>query len=119
MRPELLQIAELDGIGRTRLGAGRLQAVFETVVAERALVRLVIATLRRGVELDHAIGTRRHAVSAPVANVLLNDNRVEFGADDGAGGTRFEAAGMSAMLAHVAHHHPGGLTACPSGARQR
>src|SRR5260370_538127 len=44
--------------------------------------------------------------TAAVADVGLDHDGVEFGADDGARGTHLEAARLDAVLAHVAHHQP-------------
>src|SRR6266478_6511727 len=101
----LLQVrdrAEVDGLGRARLGARRLEAHLHPVVAERALLR----GARHRVHADHPERARADAVPAAVARVRLDDHRVELGADDGAGRAHLEAAGVSAVLADVAHHEP-------------
>ena len=51
-------------------------------------------------------GTGRDAGAAAIAGVRLDDDGVEFGADDGAGGTDLEARRGDAVLADVAHHEP-------------
>ena len=62
---QLLQLAELDRVGRARLGAGRLLPDAEPVVAERALedAPVVLALV------EDAVGARRDAVAAAVADV--------------------------------------------------
>src|SRR5260370_18788994 len=104
-RGHLLQVrdrAEVDGLGRARLGARRLEAHLHPVVAERALLR----GARHRVDADHPERARADAVPAAVARVRLDDDRVELGADDGAGRAHLEAAGVRAVLADVAHHEP-------------
>src|SRR5581483_5331719 len=103
--PELADRAELDRIGRAGLGAGRLQPRLQPVVAEGALLRRV----RGGVDVDHPEGTRGDAHAAAVADVRLDHHRVELGPDDRAGRADLEAAGLDAVLAHVAHHEPAAL----------
>src|SRR5205823_10802259 len=56
---------------------------------------------------DHGIGTRRDAVAATVANVLLNVDGVELGANDGVGWADLETTGVRTVLADVGHHRPG------------
>src|SRR5205085_10145065 len=91
---QLLDRAELDRVGRTRLGAGRLQPILKPVVAQRTLVGLAISRA----DLDDTVRAGRHAVAAAVANVLLDDHGVELGADDRPGRTRLHAAGVDAVL---------------------
>src|SRR3546814_9947003 len=43
---ELIDLAELDRLGRAYLGAGRLHAALQPVVAERALMRLAVALIQ-------------------------------------------------------------------------
>jgi hypothetical protein len=101
----LLQLSdrpELDGAGGTCLGACGLQAALQAVVAQRTL----FGGIRGGVDVDDAKRARPDAISAAVTDIGLDHHGVEFGADDGAGRTDFEAACLDAMLTHVAHHQP-------------
>src|SRR3546814_32075 len=102
---ELIDLAELDRLGRAYLGAGRLHAALQPVVAERALMRLAV-------ELIHghdAEGAGRYAIAAAVADVLLHDHGVELGAENRAGRAGFQTGRGVAVLAHVAHHQPAAL----------
>src|SRR5919204_325446 len=97
LRPlaKLLHLPELDRVRRAGLGAGRLEAVSEAVVAEGALPHPAIALAL----LEHAEGTRGHAVAAAVADVLLHDHRSVLGAEQGPGGAHLEAGRLGAVLA--------------------
>src|SRR5690349_22748120 len=101
-RSHLAQLAELDGLGRARLGARGNQVVLQAVVAERALLGEPGVL----VESDDRVGAGRDAVAAAVADVGLDVHRVELGPDDGVGWAHLHAARERAVLAHVAHHAP-------------
>src|SRR5207248_6594385 len=90
---ELVNLAELDRLGRAGLGAGRRQVVLQPVVAEGALV----GGAGRGAEPDHVVGTGRDAVPAAVTDVLLDEDCVELGPDDGIGRADLEAGGVLAV----------------------
>src|ERR1700722_2146138 len=92
----------MDGLRRTCLGAGRLQAVALAVVAQRAFVRMA----SHFAASDHAERAGGNAARATVANVRLNINVLEFILNDGAGGASLMARSGQAMLAMVAHHEP-------------
>src|SRR5690606_11558984 len=114
LRPvhQILDQPELDRVSRARLGAGRLQTVAQPIVAERALVGLVVTDARPAVAQvkgDDAEGASRHAVATAVADILLHDHGVELGADDRPGRAGLHAPGVDAVLADVAHHQPVGL----------
>src|SRR2546422_8272000 len=93
---------ELDRVCGAGLRARGLEPHLEPVVAERALLR------RTGhrVDIDDAERARGDARPAAVADVRLDHDGVEFGTDDGAGGTHLQASCLDAMLADVAHHQP-------------
>src|SRR5205814_581785 len=55
---------------------------------------------------DDAERARRHAVAAPVADVLVDVDGPEFRPVDRAGRTRVETAGVRAVLADVGHEQP-------------
>src|SRR5207302_7360891 len=44
---------------------------------------------------------------APIADVLLDEDGVELGPDNGVSRTDFQTAGVRAVLANVRHHRPG------------
>src|SRR5206468_11799461 len=104
MRPraQLDDRPELDRVCGAGLRARGLQPHLEPVVAERAFLR------RTGhrVNIDDAERARGDARAAAVADVRLDHDCVEFGTDDGAGGTHLQASCLDAMLADVAHHQP-------------
>ena len=58
-------------------------------------------------DLRNAEWTGRDAISAAVADILPDDNGVEFGANDRARRTSFETSGVDAVFADIAHHQPG------------
>src|SRR6266850_4466600 len=104
----LLQIgdrAEVDRLGRARLGARRLEPNLHPVIAQRALLR----GSRRGVDADDAERAGPDAITTAVARIGLDDNRVELGPDDGARRADFEAPCAYAVLADVAHQEPASL----------
>src|SRR5206468_8649621 len=61
---------------------------------------------RHVVDVDDAERAGGDAGAASVAHVRLDHDRVELRADDGARRAHFDAAGLDAMLAHIAHHQP-------------
>src|SRR5258708_18475413 len=99
---QLVENTERDRIRRARLRARRLHSDAQAVVTERALpgAAVVLALV------DHAVGTGRDAVTAPVANVLLHDDRTELGAEQRSGRADVEARSVRAVLADVAGHQP-------------
>src|SRR5581483_1674196 len=99
--------AVLNGLRRTGLCACRLFAGFEPVVTERAFAHRAIVLLFA----DHAEGTRDHAVSAAVADVVLDNHRTELGTDDRARRAHVETARVRAVLAHVRFHQPAAVFA--------
>ena len=106
--PQLIEVPELDRLRRARLGTRRGHPLTEPVIAQRAF--LGDADIGRGARtfapLDHAERTRRDAVSAPVAHVVLNDDGSELGAHERPGRADVEACRMRAVLAHIGRHQP-------------
>ncbi len=92
----------MDGLGWTRLGAGRLQTVALAVVAERAFVRMTAHFAAS----DDAERAGRYAGRASVADVSLNINVLKFILNNGAGWASLVARSRQAVLAMVAHHEP-------------
>src|SRR5438552_6778641 len=109
LRHEVVTEPEGDRFRRARLGAGGPEAVVDAVVTERALLRRP----RMLVQRDDAERAGRHAVAAPVADVLVDVDRAELRAVDRAGRTRVEAAGVRAVLADVGHEEPRHLALRP------
>src|SRR5205085_3877831 len=103
LHPQLDELAILDRAGRARLGADRHHVRLQPVVAERALPRAAVVLVTR----DHAEWTGDDAIPAAIADVRLDIDGAELGPDDGARRARFEARGVSAVLADVAEHQPG------------
>src|SRR5204862_836088 len=96
---QLIERAELDRVGGAGLRARRLHPVLQPVVAERALVHAAVSA-----ELslsDEAEGTGGNAVAAAVADVVLDDDGAEFGAENRPRRADVEAAGVGAVLADV------------------
>src|SRR5207302_849456 len=91
------QVAELDRLGRARLGAGGHQVGLQAVVAERALA----GQTTRLVEADHVVRAGRDAVAAAVAHARLDVDGVELRPDDRVGRTDFHAARHRAVFANV------------------
>jgi hypothetical protein len=95
-------------------------AALQAVVAERAFPhapvlllpedrqreRRVVGTAGQVALVEDAERAGGHAVPAAVADVLLYDDRPEFGAEERAGGADVEAARVRAVLAHVGLHQP-------------
>ena len=86
----------------TRFSASRLEAILLSVITERALMCAAI----RLVTIKHSKGTRRHAVTAAITDVLLHVNISKFVVDDRSGRARFLTRRLHAVLAHIAHHQP-------------
>src|SRR5581483_10553919 len=114
---QLFQRAELDRLRRACLRARRLVPAFEAVVAERALPdpAVLLASEERGRRVgsglevplvEDAERTCGDAVAAAVADVLLDDDRAELGAEERAGRADVEARGVRAVLADVGLHEP-------------
>ena len=101
-RAELIDLTELDRLGRAGFRTGRFQADFLAVVAERALEGAAVFLIA----LDDSEGTGGDTVAASVADVRLNVDASEFCANDRAGGTGFKASGIFAVLAHVGRKRP-------------
>src|SRR5699024_9173028 len=95
----VLVVTELDRLSRAGLRTGRFLPIDEAVVAERALVRRArirhvhvrgLAVLAVGGSVDRAgiaafddaEGAAGHAGAAAVADIVLNDDGVEFGAEE-------------------------------------
>src|SRR5207245_10918927 len=83
---QLVERAELDGLRRARLGAGRVETTLQAVVAHGALPCQTFV-LPPVVDPE---GARRHAVAAPVADVLLHYDRPELRPEQRPRGTHFE-----------------------------
>ena len=97
-----LELAELNRLRRARRRARRLQARLLAVVAERALERAPVV----GPPIDDAERAGDDAVAAAVADVGLDEDAAELGADDRSGRARLEAAGVLAVLADVGREIP-------------
>src|SRR6266496_597173 len=76
--------AKLNRFRWTSLRAGRLEAILLSVITECALMCAAV----RFVSIKHSERTRRHAVTAAVADVLLHINISEFIVDDRSGRAR-------------------------------
>ena len=94
---QFIDLAELDRLRRTRLGARGYLSRLLPVVAEGALESTSVVF----VLLHHAEGTCHHAIATAVANVGLNEDAAKLRAHDGAGRAGLQAAGNFAVLANV------------------
>jgi hypothetical protein len=56
--------------------------------------------------IDHAKGTRNHAIAAAIADIGLHIDRSDFGPHDCARGTRFQAPRLLAVLAYIGEKLP-------------
>src|SRR5437764_346163 len=74
---QLVELAELDRLGGTGLGAGRGLPFLEAVVAQGALERPTVVLA----QVDDAVGAGRHAVAAAVADVGLHHHRAVLRAE--------------------------------------
>src|SRR6185437_13191805 len=99
---QLVKRAELDRVRRARLGAGRLKAVADPVVAQRALPGAAVLLAL----VDDPVRAGGDAVAASVADVFLDHDRAELGAHQRPGRAHVEAGGVRAVLAHVRRHQP-------------
>jgi len=99
---QFADFTELDRVGRTRFGAGGFEPALQPIVAQGAFMRLAVLQT----DIDNAKRASRHAITAAIANVLLNDDSVELGAEKRPGRASFETRGRRAMLADIAHHQP-------------
>src|SRR3954471_24074978 len=119
--PQLVDLPELDRVGRARLRAGGLVPAFEPVVAERAFPdpavlllpedrqvqgRLLGRPRRQLTLVEDAERTGWDAVAAAVADVLLHHDRPVLGAEERSGRADVEAGRMRAVLADVGAHQP-------------
>ena len=102
VRPQLIDLAELDRGSRARFRAGRLHSIFLPVVAERALPSAAVV----GIAIDHAEQTPGDAVAAAVTDIRLDVDRVKLGADDGSRRAVLKASGTCAVLADIRSHQP-------------
>src|SRR5438105_6978850 len=106
-RAHLIEIAEEDRLGRTRLRARRHQAVLLTVVAERAFERAAV----NRIFVDDAERAGNNAVAAPVADVGLDVHAPKLCPHDRSGRACLEATGDLALLADVGREFPGNMIA--------
>ena len=111
--PQLVQRAELDRVRRARFRTRRLQAVVQPVVAHRALPRPAVTLA----PFDHPVRAARHAIAAPIANVLLHNDCAELGAEQRARRAHVQTPRVRAVLAHVGAHQPPEIRSC-LGARR-
>src|SRR5262249_33628399 len=93
---QLADRPKLNRIRRTCLGAGRLQAMLQAVVAQGALLRCP----RGRVDLDDTEWTGRNTVATAITHVGLDDHRIELGADDGPCRAYLQATSLHAVFTH-------------------
>src|SRR2546425_949400 len=103
MRLELLHFAILNGVGGTRLGAGRHQAIFHAVITQRAFACRVCALVVTG---DDPEGARDDTVATSITDILLHVYRIELGPYERSCRTRFLAGSIGTVFADIAAHQP-------------
>jgi hypothetical protein len=108
---ELDQVSELDRLGWAGLNPGRLPIVLEPVIAQGALPGspVVLATL------DDPKRAGGDAVAGAVADILLDDDGAELGAEQASGRTDLKAGGIGAVFADVGGHQPADTVALLAG----
>ena len=99
---KIIEFTKLNGLRWAYFGAGGSQSNFLPVVAEGAFEG---ATVLR-ISLHHSEGARHYAVRAAVADIGLDEDAAELGANDCAGRASLQASGNFAMLAHVRRETP-------------
>ncbi len=100
-RAQVIEPSKDDRFGRTNFCAGWDEAALLSVVAKRALKGATGVGQRFRPAIDHAEWTGDDAISAAVTHIVLHEDRADFRPHNRAGGTRFEAAGLLAMLANI------------------
>src|SRR5215467_834955 len=100
---ELFHLAKLYRIGGARLGTGRFQAIFHTVITECALMGPEIAAV---ITRNHPERAGYDAIATSIADVLLDIDGIELCTNKCPRRTRFLARRMGTVFAHVAHHQP-------------
>src|SRR5205823_4252529 len=86
--------------------AGRNESALLSIVAEGALECAAGIGKRFGPAIDHAKWTGDDAVSATVADIVLDEDRANFSSDDCAGRTCFQTACFFAVLANIGEKYP-------------
>ena len=105
-RAQIIQSAKDDRFGGTNFCARRRETALLAIITESAFEGAAGVRQRLRTAINYPKGTRHHAVSAAVTDIILHKYRADFGADDRSGGTRFEATGFLAMLANVREKNP-------------
>src|SRR5581483_10699078 len=94
--------SEQDRICRTGLSAGGLDVIFLAAVTQSAFVRASISLAA----IQHSEWAGGNAITAAIANILLDIDVAEFVIDNRACRTRFFTRRNDAVFADVAHHQP-------------
>jgi len=103
---QIIEPPEHDRFGRTDFGARGNESAFLSVVAESALEYAAGIGQRFWPAIDHPKRAGDNAISAAVANIVLDKYRTDFGSYDRAGRAGFEAARFLAMLANIRKKEP-------------
>src|SRR4029450_5337 len=105
-RAQVVEPPEHDRFSWTNFGARRCEAALLSVVAEGAFECAAGVGQRLRAPVNHAKRARHDAISAAVANIILDKHRADFGANDRTGGTCFEATSFLAVLADIRKKNP-------------
>src|SRR5207245_834126 len=100
-RAQIIEPPEDDRFGWTNLCARRWEPALLAIITESALEGAAGVGQRLRTTIDNAKRTGYDTISAAVANIVLHKHRADFGAHNGAGGTRFQTTGFLAMLTNI------------------
>ena len=103
---QIIEPPEHDRFGRTDFGARGNESAFLSVVTESALECTAGIGQRFWPAIDHPKRAGDNAISAAVANIVLDKYRTDFGSYDRAGRAGFEATRFLAMLANIRKKEP-------------
>src|SRR6266508_4288070 len=103
---EIIQSSENNRFGRANFGAGRNEPALLSIVTKGALESAAGVGQWRRSSIDYAERARDDAITAAVANIVLDEDRADFSADNRSRRTRLEATSFFAVLANIGKEHP-------------
>src|SRR5258706_1741621 len=101
VRLKLIHFTKLDRVGWACLGAGRFHAILQAIITKGAFMGHVIAQFITG---NYSKWAGDYTITAAIANILLDIDRIELCANDGSRGACFQAGRVGTVFAHVALH---------------
>src|SRR5205809_7510805 len=105
-RTQIVEPAKHNRFGRTNLCTRGNESALLAVVTKRAFECATSIGKRLRPAIDHAKWTGDDAVTAAVADIVLDEDRANFSTHDCAGWTRLEATRVFAMLANIGEKYP-------------